>query len=173
MECMTIDGKKYLTGRQIAEQRNVTHSTVNRWIGEGLFPNARKLAFTSRGMWIVPLTDYEGATFPAIGSQRLVKAGKASRHFVERMTKLLKASSVGDVHTVRYKVIKESTAKWHLRAIARKLSITIRFNPSEVANQLTFRIKAKEGGKSGTPSTNVTASVSAGVDGPAAVDGAD
>jgi hypothetical protein len=171
---MEIDGVQYLTGGQIALKRNVTPSTVNRWILEGLFPNARKLAFTARGMWIVPRTDYEKAQFPKLGSHRLVKAGKASQAFIKKMTTLLKNAPVGSTHTVGFKVIKKSTAKGHLRTAARRIGKTNRFMGTESETELTFTVKeTKEGGAHANSQDGTTKELSAGTDTPTAVDGTD
>lgn len=161
-----VDGVPHLTGKQLAEQRGVVTSTVNRWVRIGLFPNAKKLPIAN-GTWVIPLSDIEKATFRESGSPRLMKAGKAGAAFREQMKTLIGGAEVGEILTVTFDVIRKATAKGHLRLAAKAVGRSVRFQESD-EDRLTFKVK---GG--GNESAHTTTLVSKGDNGHATVDGAD
>ena len=169
MEPTMIEGKPYLSMKQLAKQKEVAHTTVHRWIQEKRFPNAKKIPVGGIEIWMIPLSDIEQATYPRRGSPSLVKAGKVGKTFIGTMRKKIGAAATDEVLTVGFKGMKKSTAKGHIRTAARLVNRTIRFtaSPDDV---VTFRILPERGKDESEPSPTRKGTDS-GVDHDATVDG--
>lgn len=73
---MALKPQKKLTAKAVAERYGKSPRTVRKWCEDGLFPNAAVEETPFGSGWLIPESDLDNFTLPAMGNPKLLKKKK-------------------------------------------------------------------------------------------------